>query len=94
MSTTDEPLKANEHYAQSFQLGHLLRPPARKVAVLACMDARLAVEQVLGLETGDAHIIRNAGGIATEMPCAPCSSPIICWGRRSSSSSTTPAVAC
>ena len=41
-------------------------PPARKVAVVACMDARLTVEQVLGLNTGDAHIIRNAGGIVTE----------------------------
>jgi carbonic anhydrase len=41
-------------------------PPARKLAVVACMDARLTVEQVLGLETGDAHIIRNAGGIVTE----------------------------
>ena len=66
MSTTDELLRANEHYAQSFNLGHLPMPPARKVAVLACMDARLTVERILGLETGQAHIIRNAGGIATE----------------------------
>ncbi len=66
MSTTDDLLKANERYAQSFKLGHLPMPPARKVAVLACMDARLTVEQFLGLETGQAHIIRNAGGIATE----------------------------
>lgn len=66
MSTTDELLKANERYAYTFKLGHLPSPPARKVAVLACMDARLTVEQILGLETGDAHIIRNAGGIATE----------------------------
>jgi len=66
MSTTDELLRANERYAQSFQLGHLPMPPARKVAVLACMDARLTVEQLLGLQTGEAHIIRNAGGIATE----------------------------
>ena len=41
-------------------------PPARKLAILACMDARLTVEQVCGLKTGEAHIIRNAGGIATE----------------------------
>ena len=66
MSTTDELLKANERYAQSFKLGHLPMPPARKVAVLACMDARLTVESILGLETGDAHIIRNAGGIVTD----------------------------
>ena len=66
MSTTDELVRSNERYAQSFRLGHLPMPPARKVAVLACMDARLTVEQLLGLQTGDAHIIRNAGGIATE----------------------------
>ena len=66
MSITDELLRANERYAQSFNIGHLPMPPARKVAVLACMDARLTVEQFLGLETGQAHIIRNAGGIATE----------------------------
>lgn len=66
MSVTDEVLKANERYAQSFSLGHLPMPPGRKLAVVACMDARLTVEQVLGLQTGDAHIIRNAGGIVTE----------------------------
>lgn len=66
MSTTDQALKANEQYAKSFTSGNLPLPPARKLAVLACMDARLTVEQVLGLKTGDAHIIRNAGGIATE----------------------------
>lgn len=66
MSTTDELLRANERYAQSFKLGHLPMPPARKVAVLACMDARLTVEQFLGLQTGEAHVIRNAGGIATD----------------------------
>jgi len=46
--------------------GKLSMPPARKLAILACMDARLTVEDFLGLETGDAHIIRNAGGIATD----------------------------
>jgi len=66
MSTIDEALKANETYAREFTLGGLPLPPARKLAVLACMDARLTVEKVLGLQTGDAHIIRNAGGIATE----------------------------
>ena len=66
MSVTDEAVKANELYAKSFTLGHLAMPPARKLAVLACMDARLTVEQVLGLKTGEAHIIRNAGGIASE----------------------------
>lgn len=66
MSVIDEVLKANEGYAQSFTFGHLPLPPARKLAVVACMDARLMVDQVLGLKTGDAHIIRNAGGIVTE----------------------------
>ena len=66
MSVTDEILQANEAYAQNFKLGELPIPPARKLAVLACMDARLSVEQLLGLKTGDAHVIRNAGGIATD----------------------------
>jgi len=66
MSVIEETLKANENYAQSFKLGHLPMPPGRKLAVVACMDARLTVEEVLGLKTGDAHIIRNAGGIVTE----------------------------
>jgi carbonic anhydrase len=66
MSVVDEALKANELYAASFTLGGLAMPPLRKLAILACMDARLTVEPLLGLKTGDAHIIRNAGGIATE----------------------------
>jgi carbonic anhydrase len=66
MSVTDEVLKADEAYTRNFNLGHLAMPPARKLAILACMDARLTVEQFCGLKTGDAHIIRNAGGIATE----------------------------
>jgi carbonic anhydrase len=66
MSITDEVLQSNRQYAAKFDLGGLAMPPARKLAVLACMDARLTVEQLLGLKTGDAHIIRNAGGIATE----------------------------
>jgi len=66
MSVTDEVLQANEQYAAKFNQGGLPMPPARKLAVLACMDARLSVDQVLGLKTGDAHVIRNAGGVATE----------------------------
>jgi carbonic anhydrase len=66
MSATDEVLVANQQYAADFKLGGLASPPAKKLAVLACMDARISVEQLLGLKTGDAHIIRNAGGIATE----------------------------
>src|SRR6202140_2966610 len=66
MSITDEVLAANQQYASKFDKGGLAMPPAKKLAVLACMDARISVEELLGLKTGDAHIIRNAGGIATE----------------------------
>jgi carbonic anhydrase len=66
MSIIDDVLKANHVSAQSFNLGHLSNPPALKLAVLACMDARLTVEQMLGLKTGDAHIMRNAGAVVTE----------------------------
>jgi carbonic anhydrase len=66
MAVIDELLAANQEYAARFTLGDLPLPPARKLAVVACMDARLTVSQVLGIKTGDAHIIRNAGGIVTE----------------------------
>lgn len=66
MSKTDEVLQANENYSRNFKLGALPMPPARKLAIVACMDARLTVEPALGLKPGDAHIIRNAGGIVTE----------------------------
>jgi carbonic anhydrase len=59
-------LAANERYAAQFDRSDLPVPPGRRLAVLACMDARLTVEDVLGLRTGDAHIIRNAGGLATD----------------------------
>ncbi len=66
MSTTDELLANNEAYAGSFDKGDLPLPPARKVAILACMDARLNVYGALGLGEGDAHVIRNAGGVVTD----------------------------
>jgi carbonic anhydrase len=66
MGVIDEALKANETYASNFNLGNLAMPPARRIAIVACMDARLTIEPMLGLKTGDAHIIRNAGGIITE----------------------------
>jgi carbonic anhydrase len=66
MSVIPEFLKANEHYAGSFTKGQLPMPPARKVAVVACMDARLDPARALGLEEGDAHVIRNAGGRAAD----------------------------
>lgn len=59
-------LAENDRYAAQFDRSNLALPPGRKLAVLACMDARLTVEDALGLRTGDAHIIRNAGGLATD----------------------------
>ena len=66
MSTTDELLRNAESYAAGFDQGDLPIPPARKLAVLACMDARLNPYALLGLREGDAHIIRNAGGVVTD----------------------------
>jgi carbonic anhydrase len=66
MSTTDELLANAEAYAASFDKGDLPLPPARKIAVLACMDARLNPYGLLGLKEGDAHVIRNAGGVVTD----------------------------
>lgn len=66
MSRFDEFLEANVAFAETFDKGDLPMPPARKVAVVACMDARLHPEKVLGLAIGDAHVIRNAGGRAED----------------------------
>jgi carbonic anhydrase len=66
MSAIDGTLKANKIYASSFVFADLPTPPGRKLAVVTCMDARLAVEDLLGLKAGDAHIIRNAGGLVTD----------------------------
>jgi carbonic anhydrase len=63
MSATDELLRNAEAYADGFDKGDLPMPPARKVAIVACMDARLDPQALLGLEEGDAHVIRNAGGV-------------------------------
>ena len=65
MSATDELLRNAEAYAASFDKGDLPLPPAKKVAVLACMDARLSPSALFGLQEGDAHVIRNAGGVVT-----------------------------
>jgi carbonic anhydrase len=65
MSTTDELLANAETYAAGFDKGDLPMPPARKVAIVACMDARLNPFGLLGLQEGDAHVIRNAGGVVT-----------------------------
>ena len=64
-SILNEVQAANQRYAAGFTKGDLPMPPGRKFAVLACMDARLDPARVLGLEEGDAHVIRNAGGRAS-----------------------------
>jgi carbonic anhydrase len=66
MSTTDELLRNSERYAEQFDKGDLPMPPGRKVAVVACMDARVNPYGILGLSEGDAHVIRNAGGVITD----------------------------
>ena len=66
MSATEESLRNNEAYARTFGKGDLPLAPAKKLAVVACMDARLHVSKILGLNEGDAHVIRNAGGAVTD----------------------------
>lgn len=66
MSVTDELVQANERYAAGFDQGDLPMPPGRHVAVVACMDARLDVYRLLGIELGEAHVIRNADGAVTD----------------------------
>ena len=66
MSSTDDLLRNAGEYAAGFDKGELPLPPARKVAVIACMDARLVPSRILGLKEGDAHVIRNAGGVVTD----------------------------
>jgi carbonic anhydrase len=66
VSVTDDLLQNAERYAEQFDKPDLPMPPGRKVAVVACMDARLIPTRVLGLDEGDAHVIRNAGGVVTD----------------------------
>jgi carbonic anhydrase len=66
MSTNDELLRNAEAYASDFDKSDLPLPPARKLTVIACMDARLNPYGILGLQEGDAHVIRNAGGVVTD----------------------------
>ncbi|HTE70617.1 MAG TPA: carbonic anhydrase [Actinomycetes bacterium] len=66
MSVTDELLRNNAEFASSFSNGELPMPPSRNLAVVACMDARLNVYALLGLGAGEAHVIRNAGGVVSE----------------------------
>ena len=66
MSVTDQLLQNNARYAASFSKRDLPLPPALRLAVVGCMDARLDVHRILGLDEGDAHVIRNAGGVVTD----------------------------
>ena len=66
MTVTDELLQHNAEFARSFSSGDLPMPPGKGLAVVACMDARLNVYALLGLEEGQAHVIRNAGGVVTD----------------------------
>ena len=66
MTMIDDLLTNNTRYAESFDKGDLPLPPGRKLAVVACMDARMDPHRILGLEEGDAHVIRNAGGVVSD----------------------------
>ena len=66
MSTIDDLLANNAAYAEGFSKGDLPMPPGRQIAIVACMDARIETGALLGLEEGDAHVIRNAGGVVTD----------------------------
>ena len=66
MSQTDEMIENNARYAAAFDKGDLPLPPARRTAVVACMDARLDVNALLGIAEGAAHVIRNAGGVVSD----------------------------
>ena len=66
VSGTDDLLKNNQMYAAAFADAGIAAPPAKKVAIVACMDARLDPVRALGLASGDAHVIRNAGGVVTD----------------------------
>jgi carbonic anhydrase len=66
MTVTDELLANAQTYAARFDKGDLPMPPAKRLAIVACMDARLDPQGLLGLQEGDAHVIRNAGGVVTD----------------------------
>ena len=66
MSATDEFVRNNQSYAAQFDSGHLPTPPRKQVTVVTCMDSRMDIFAILGLSNGEAHIIRNAGGVVTD----------------------------
>ena len=82
MAERDILQAANEVYADGFDKGDLPMPPGRRLAIVTCMDARLDPAKFLGLAEGDAHVIRNAGGLVTDDAVARSSSPTGCWARR------------
>ena len=93
MAIVDEVRAANQTYAAGFAKGDLPMPPGRKFAVVACMDARLDPAKALGLEEGDAHVIRNAGGRAADALRSLVISNA-CSGRKRSWWYITPTAAC
>ena len=94
MSATDELLQNAAEYAASFDKADLPLPPARGVAVLACMDARLTPSRILGLQEGDAHVIRNAGGVVTDDAIRSLAISQRLLGTRRSCCSITPTAGC
>jgi len=66
MSSLEDLIRNNKKYAESFTYGSLSAPPSRRLAVVTCMDARIDVHRILGLSPGEAHVIRNAGGVVTD----------------------------
>ena len=66
MGATEDFLRNNQAYAATFDSGHLPTPPRRQVAIVTCMDSRMDIFALLGLQNGEAHIIRNAGGVVTD----------------------------
>ncbi|MBB5781750.1 hypothetical protein [Nonomuraea jabiensis] len=85
MSITDELVANAERYAESFQHGALALPPAKRLAVVACMDARLNVYGLLGLREGDAHVIRTRAASSRRASAAAWPSASGCWARARSS---------
>jgi carbonic anhydrase len=84
VSVIDELVRNADSYGESFSNGDLPMPPAKRVAVVACMDARLNPYGLLGLQEGDAHVIRNAGGVITTTRSARLRSRSGCSGRKRS----------
>ena len=66
MNSIEDCLKNNENYAEAFSSGSLSTPPQKRLAIVTCMDARIETGSALGIKEGDAHIIRNAGGVVTD----------------------------